>query len=88
MRIQAIKDSEASVKKKLTIAASLTAVVIILVLTYKRLQPKLLKYLGTKKYHRRGMKKQVLNEVVDFNEYIEMMVERQESYEDQASLWI
>lgn len=88
MRIHAIKDSEVSVKKKLTIAASLTAVVVIIVLTYKRLQPKLLKYFGTKGSHRRGIKKQVPNEEVDYNEYIEMMVEIQESYEGQASLWI
>lgn|SRR5690606_7241906 len=87
MRIQAIKDSEASLKKKSAIAASLTAVVIILVLTYKKLQPKLLKYFKTKRHHH-GIEKQILNGVTDFNEYIEMMVERQQSYEDQASLWI
>lgn len=87
MRVQTIKDSEVSRKKKLAIAANLIAVVVTLVLAYKRFQPKLLKFLGTKKHHR-NKRKRVFNDEVDYNDYIEMMLERQENYEDQAGLWI
>ena len=94
MRIHAIKDSKVSVKKKLTIAASLTAVVILIVITYKRLEPKLLKYLKNKKRHHRAIKrhraikKQAINKEFDYNRYIESMAEMQESYEGQSSFWI
>ncbi|HUH17952.1 hypothetical protein [Albibacterium sp.] len=87
MRVQTIKDSEVSEKKKIAIAASLTAVVVILVIAYKKFQPKLLKFLGTKKYHS-NKRNRAFNDEVDYNEYIEMMLERQENYENQASLWI
>ena len=88
MRIQAIKNSKVSAKKKLTIVASFTAVVIILVLTYKKLQPKVLNYFKTRKPRYYTLKKQIINKEIDYNEYIEMMAEAQDSYENKASIWI
>jgi len=85
---QAIKDSKVSVKKKLTIVVGLTAVVVVLVLTYKRLQPKVLNYFKSRKPRYRDLRKQILNKEIDYNKYIEMMAEAQESYDDKAGIWI
>ncbi|TCK83585.1 hypothetical protein [Albibacterium bauzanense] len=88
MRIHAIKDLKVSVKKKLTITASLTAVIVILVITYKKLEPKFLRFLKTKKRLYRKMKKRAINKEIEYEKYIDTMIEIRKTYESEPTLWI